>query len=278
MGQLAQVHEHQRNDRKQCPVDALQHTRIAQQEHGEHHAQACQQPVPVERDDEADEQNARQCQEARLHRRGLGLGLERDGRARHQQPGRREEPEQHHGHGRQHHAHEADEALARAVPEVKVLRIADGREGRTRIDRQRLEHHQPRERQVRLAGEHARERHQQEQAHVVGHQRGKQRRAGGQQQRQAALAVRAREQALRGGLQHAAFLDPLCDREQPGQRAHGLPVDQPEPVHRRTRTQEGEQECDGGQQPQQAVAAAVFGGRGCPRLRFIGRRVHAVRA
>ncbi|MDT4836124.1 hypothetical protein FQZ97_698100 [compost metagenome] len=259
LGGLAQVDEHQRDDRQQGPVDAAQHARVGEQQHAEHRAQAGQQPVAVERDHEADEQHAGQRQQARLHGRGLGLLAQRDGRARHQPPHGHEEPEQHDRHGRAHHGHEAEEALARAVPQVQVLRVADGRERRARVDGQRLQHHQPRQRQVRLHGQHARERHQQEQAHVVGDQRRQQRGRGSECHGQAALGVRVGQQAPRGGLQHAALLDALRDGQQARERAHGLPVDQLQPVHRRARAHEGEHDRDGHEHPQQAVAAAVFG-------------------
>ena len=262
LGELAQVDEHQRDDREQRPVDVAQHAALEQQVGAEHHRQARGQPVPVERDHEAHEQQARQRQQPRLHRRAVGRRLERDRGARHQQPDGGEQPEQHHAHRGRHHPHEAREALAAAVPQVEVLRIADRRQRRARVDRQRLQHHQPRQRQVRLGGEHARERHQQEQADVVGDQRRQHGGAGHEQQREPAQVGGARQQALRGRLQHAALLHALRDREQARERAHGLPVDQLEPVERRARPQEGEQHGHRHQHPEQAVAAALVGRAG----------------
>ena len=143
------------------------------------------------------------------------------------------------------------------MPQEKVLRIADRRECRTRVDRQRLEYHQPRHRQAGDLPQTDGERHDHEQRHVVGQYGGQRRRSRYQAECQYTLAADHFDEAPAEQLQHAAGLNRLGQDEQAGQCGNGVPVNQRRIFNNALGLHKGQRAANGQQRPEENVLFEV---------------------
>ena len=112
----------------------------------------------------------RDAEQPAVQRRGVRFAACRDA-ALAEHAGRQAQQQQQQRHQRQHVKREGAEGNAGELPEKQVLRIADGRERRTRINRQRLKNDQPGGGHAGDAAHPQRQRHHDKQRHVVGQQR-----------------------------------------------------------------------------------------------------------
>lgn len=183
---------------------------------------------------------------------GVALGIRRfhDVARREAEPGQRQQAQHHRGAKRRHLADEAEEREAGAAPQQDILRVADRRQQRTGVHRQRLKDDQTAHRQRRQFFQRDGERNDDKQRHVVGQKRRQQRGREHQEQRQPPFAMQPVDNLAANEVEVAADLNAFGQQHQPQQSNEGAAVDKPAQRRHRLRMK-GEHRYAGQQQRMQ---------------------------